>query len=83
MIPEELAEQVRAEVKQLKQVQDQFLQTYKQLCAHFGGPEWRKTEEMVFHRVRREVIPSMEQAGLDPKAIQALCSWAEGLAVSR
>ena len=33
MIPNELAEQVRAEVKILKEGQDKFLQTYKRLCA--------------------------------------------------
>lgn len=84
MIPEDLAEQVRAEVKHLKEIQDQFLQTYKKLCVHFGGTEWRKSKlEMVLHSVRKEVIPIMEQSGLDHKAVQALCSWAEGLALSQ
>ncbi len=82
MIPEELAEQVRTEVKRLKEVQDMFLQTYKQLCVHFGGSKWPKSKvEMVLHRVRSEVIPIMEQAGLEHNAVQALCSWAEKLAV--
>lgn len=82
MIPEDLAEQVRAEVKRLKEVQDQFLQTYKRLCDHYGGPDWRKSQmEMVFHRTRKEVIPIMEQSGLDPLSVQALCSWAEKLAL--
>jgi len=82
MIPEDLAEQVRTQVKQLKELQDTFLQTYKQLCVHFGGAKWPKSKiEMVLHRVRSEVIPIMEQAGLDQKAVQALCSWAEGLAM--
>jgi hypothetical protein len=78
MIKSELAEQVRAEVKSLKQVQEQFLQTYKQLCADNGGPEWdRANIETVFHKVRKEIIPIMEQAGMDPTAVQAMCSWAE------
>jgi hypothetical protein len=84
MIPKELADQVRSEVKQLKEVQDQFLQTYKQLCQHYGGAKWPKAEiEMVFHRVREETIPVMEQAGMDPKAIQALCSWVEQLVLKQ
>jgi len=84
MITQELTDQVRTEVKRLKEVQDQFLQTYKRYCAHFGGSEWRKAEmEMVFHRVRQEVIPLMEGAGMDPKAVQALCAWAEKLLMNR
>jgi hypothetical protein len=84
MITQELTDQVRTEVKRLKEVQDQFLQTYKRYCVHFGGPEWRRAEiEMVFHRVRQEVIPIMEGAGMDPKAVQALCAWAEKLLMNR
>ncbi len=84
MIPEELAGLVREEVKRLKEVQDQFLQTYKRLCVHIGGPEWRKSAlEMVLHRVRKEVIPIMEQSGLDHRAVEALCTWAERLAISQ
>jgi hypothetical protein len=80
MITQELTDQVRTQVKRLKEVQEQFLQTYKSYCAHFGGPEWRRAEiEMVFHRVRREIIPIMEEAGMDPKAVQALCASAERL----
>jgi hypothetical protein len=80
MITKELAEQVRTEVERFKEVQDQFLQTYKRLCAHHGGPAWQRAElEMVFHQVRKEVIPIMEQAGMDHQAVQALCSWAERL----
>ena len=84
MLTQELTDQVRTEVKRLKEVQDQFLQTYKRYCAHFGGPEWRKKHiEMVFHRVREEVIPIMEGAGMDHKAVQALCAWAENLLMHR
>jgi hypothetical protein len=82
MIPQELADQVRSQVQSLKQVQDQFLQTYKRLCVHFGGAEWQKKKiDRTFHEVRREVIPIMEQAGLEHAGIQALCSWAEKLAL--
>ena len=42
MITQELTDQVRTEIKRLKEVQDQFLQTYKRYCDHFGGPGWRK-----------------------------------------
>jgi hypothetical protein len=78
MIPRELAEQVRSEVQRLKAVQDEFLQTYKQVCVHHGGPEWpKKKVEFVLHRVREEIIPIMEATGMDPKSVQALCSWAE------
>jgi hypothetical protein len=84
MIPKELAEQVRTEVKHLKEEQEKFLQTYRRLCVHCGGPEWQKEEiEIVFHHVRREVIPIMEQAGMEHPAVQALCSWAEKLLVHR
>jgi hypothetical protein len=80
MIPKELAEQVRSEISRLKQAQEDFLQTYKRLCVHHAGPEWQKAEsEMVFHQVRQEVIPIMEQLGMGPQAVQALCSWAERL----
>jgi hypothetical protein len=77
MTTQDLAEQVRSEVRRLKAVQDEFLQTYKRLCAEQGGPGWAKDMEMVLHRVRRGVIPIMEEAGMDHNAVQALCSWAE------
>jgi hypothetical protein len=84
MIPKALAEQLRSEVKSLKEVQDRFLQTYKQVCADCGGPEWRKKDtEMVCHHAREAVIPILEQEGMDPKDVQALCSWAERHALSR
>jgi hypothetical protein len=84
MITKELAEQVRSEVKRLSEVQDQFLQTYKQLCLQHGGPQWNgKDVEVVFHHVRREIIPIMEEAGMDHQAVQALCSWAERRVLSR
>ena len=85
MIPADLAEQVRAEVGRFKEVQDQFLHTYQRLCAHYGGPAWRngKEVEVVFHHVRVEIIPVMEQAGMEHTAVQALCSWAERLVMHR
>jgi len=84
MIPNELADQARAEVGRLKDMQDRFLQTYKQLCVHFGGPGWQKKKiDLVFHQVRLEVVPIMEQAGLDHAGVQALCSWAEKLALQQ
>ena len=85
MIPSELAEQVRAEVKLLKERQDRFLQNYKRLCVHYGGPKWRSEEdiESVFHYVRKEIIPVMEQAGMDSKQVQALCSWAAKLVMEQ
>lgn len=84
MLPKELNEQTGAHVKRLKEAQDDFLQTYRELCVHCGGPQWQKEQsEMVFHRVRTEIIPMMEQAGMDHQAVQALCSWAERLVKSR
>ena len=78
MIPTELTDQVRDEVKRFTEVRDQFLQTYKRLCAHVGGPEWQRDEaEVLFHQVRMEIIPIMEQVGAEPAVVQALCSWAE------
>ena len=76
---------MRAEVNLLKEGQDRFLQTYKRLCVHYGGPEWRSEEdiESVFHHVRKEIIQVMEQAGMDPHAVQAFCSWAERLVKKR
>jgi hypothetical protein len=78
MITKELAEQVRTEVMRFKEVQDQFLQTYKRLCVHVGGPEWKKKKiELVLHNVRQEIVPIMEQVGMDHKSVQALCELAE------
>jgi hypothetical protein len=84
MMTKDLAEQVRAEVKLFMEVQDKFLQTYKQLCLQHGGPEWKKKHiDKVFHQVRDEVIPIMEQLGMEHKAVQALCSWAEQLVMTQ
>ena len=78
MRTKELADQLRAEVAQLKAAQDRFLQTYRQLCLHYGGPQWHgKDSEAVFHHVRGEVIPVLEGADMDHQSVQALCSWAE------
>jgi hypothetical protein len=84
MVPKELADQLQGEVQRLKQAGDAFLQMYKQFCVHFGGEQWQKEpSELISHRVREEVIPVMEQAGMDPQAIQGFCSWAERLARKR
>jgi hypothetical protein len=84
MIPRDLADQLQAEVKSFKAVQDRFLETYQRLCIHCAGSDWRTEEvETVCHRVRREVIPIMEQEGMDAKAVEALCSWAERRLVER
>jgi hypothetical protein len=78
MIPNELAERVRAEVKGLKEAQDQFLRTYKEVVVHRGGPEWRKMErETLLHQVRQDIIPIMEREGMNARDVQALCAWAE------
>jgi hypothetical protein len=78
MMTKDLADQLRAEVARLKAVQEQFLRTYRQLCLHYGGPQWHgKDLETVFHQVRGEIIPIMEEADMDHKSVQALCSWAE------
>ena len=83
MITPELAEQVKSEVERLKKAQDEFLQTYKKLCVSFGAEEWEKARvEIVFHRVRREIIPIMERSGMDHAAVQALCKWAEQLVMN-
>lgn len=84
MMTKELAEQVRAEVKRFVEVQGKFLQTYKQLCLQHGGTEWKKKHiDKVFHQVRGDVIPIMEQLGMDPNAVQALCNWAEKLVMTQ
>jgi hypothetical protein len=84
MLTNELAQEARQGVQRLKEVHDAFLQTYKKLCMHFGGADWQKKKlEMVFHRVRQEIVPLMEQAGMDPKEVQALCAWAEKHEVGR
>jgi hypothetical protein len=78
MMTKELTDQLRAEVVQLKAVADKFLRTYRQLCLQHGGPQWNgKDAEVVFRHVRGEIIPIMEEADMDPKSVQALCSWAE------
>lgn len=78
MVPNELAEQVKTKVKRLTEAGGEFLQAYERLCAHCGGADWQKKDELehVFYQVRREVVPLMQQAGVDPKDIDALCSWA-------
>ncbi len=81
MLPKELAEQVQSQLKRFKDVQDEFLRTYQQLCARHGGLERQadnSDSETVFGRVRGEVIPILEQLGMDQQAVQRLCSWAEG-----
>jgi len=78
MLSTEMADQVSAEVRRLKEAQDQFLQTYQKLCVHCAGTEWQKGKtELVLHHVRMEIIPIMEEAGMDARSIQALCAWAE------
>ncbi len=61
------------------------MQTYQRLCLHYGGAAWRneKDVETVIHHVRREVIPLMEEAGMDHRAVQAICAWAERLLTHR
>ena len=66
-----------------REVQDKFRETYRQLCLHYGGERWQKEIETLFHQVRREVIPLMEEAGLDHHSVQALCSRAERLVLTR
>jgi hypothetical protein len=82
MTTNELTEQVRTEVKRFKEVQEQLLQTHKGLCVLNGGPDWQRHPEDVFPLVRREIIPIMEQIGMDAKAVQALCAWAERMALA-
>jgi hypothetical protein len=78
MIPNQLADQMRTDVVRLKEAQERFLQAYHRLCDHFGGPDWQKKRgERVFHEVRTAIIPMMEQAGMDSRVIQGLCSLAE------
>jgi hypothetical protein len=80
----ELKDQVRAEVQQLKDAGERFLETYRQLCVTHGAPKWPKGDiEMVFHRVRSEIIPIMEEAGMDPNSVEGLCSWAEKRVMQR
>jgi len=83
MIPAELTEQVQNEGKAFKKDQDVFLETYLQLCIHFGGRRWKKEMEMVFHNIRQEIIPILEGMGMDRMAIQSLCSWAEARVLSQ
>jgi len=84
MIPNELAEQLRSEIKQLKKAQEAFLETFKRLCDYHGGPDGlRKRSETVFHHVRADIIPVMEELGMDPRSVQALCSWAAHLIAGR
>lgn len=84
MMPNELTEQLRSEIKNLKGAQEAFLKTVEALCKYHGGPNGlRKKSEMVFHRVRSDIIPMMEQAGMDQWSAQALCSWAEQMVGKR
>jgi hypothetical protein len=84
MTTQQMTSQVRAEVEHLKEAQNRFLETYRQLCVSHADPKWPKGDiEMVFHRVRSEIIPIMEEVGMDPNEVQALCSWAEKRVMQR
>ena len=84
MLPDEFAEPLRSEIKRLKEAQDAFLETFGRLCDYHGGPSGlRKKSEMVFNRVRADIIPVMHQLGMDQRSAQALCMWAEDLIAKR
>jgi hypothetical protein len=78
MLSQETIQKLRDEVHRLKDAQHMFFETYKHLCVQLGGDEWTKRRfEPVFHLVRKEILPIMEQAGMDEPAIQTLCTSAE------
>ena len=82
MVPQEITQQLRDEAHRLKEAQEMFLKTYRQLCIHLGKDEWTKRQfEMVFHLVRKEILPLMEQAGIDAASVQALCASTEHVLV--
>ena len=84
MIPDEFAEPLRLEIKRLKEAQEGFLEIFGRLCNYHGGPNGlRKKREMVLHRVRADIIPVMQQFGMDQRSVQALCVWAEDLIAKR
>lgn len=84
MIPDELAEHMRSRIQCLKEAQGAFMETLERLCEYHGGPNGlRKKSEMVFHRVRCDIVPIMEKLGMDQRSIEALCTWAEHLITKR
>jgi hypothetical protein len=84
MVPDDIAPQLRSEIQRLKEAQEAFLKTYERLCTHHGGPTGlQKKSEMVFTRVRGDIIPIMNQLGMDQESVQAMCAWAEHVIVQR
>jgi hypothetical protein len=84
MVPDEFAAQLRSEVQRLKEAQEAFLKTFQRLCEYHGGPTGlRKKSEMVFTRVRGDIIPVMNELGMDQESVQAMCAWAEHVIVQR
>ena len=59
--------------------------TCERLCAHHGGPGWRDDKDIhvTFYHVRGELVPVMGQAGMDPRTVEMLCSWAEKAVLHR
>jgi hypothetical protein len=84
MMPADMAEQAQTTVKRVKQALDAFLQTYQQLGDRQGDHKWpRGHVDVVSHMIRKELIPVMEQAGMDHQATQALCAWAERMIMNQ
>jgi hypothetical protein len=78
MLSQETIQKLRDEIHRLKEAQHRFFEMYKHLCIQLGGDEWTKRRfEPVFHLVRKEILPIMEQAGMDVAAAQTLCLSAE------
>jgi hypothetical protein len=83
MLPPDLAEQTQTTVKRLKQSLDAFLETYQRLGTHQRDPKWPRGHiDVVTHLVRKDLIPVMEQAGMEHQAVQAVCSWAERMIIN-
>ena len=67
MIPDEFAEQLRSEIKRLKEAQEAFLETFVRLCDYHGGPTaLQKKRELLFHRVRGDITATSSGGGCSP-----------------
>jgi hypothetical protein len=83
MLPPDLAEQTQTTVKRLKQSLDAFLETYQRLGNNQHDPKWPRGHiDVVTHMIRKDVIPVMEQAGMEHQAVQSLCAWAERMIIN-
>lgn len=82
-IPSDLADRVATNAKRLKEDTDDFKELYRDLCVHWGGPTWHKSQfEKIFRHIRSEITPIMEAAGHQRQYIRSFCCGAENCLIT-